>query len=158
MKYENFIAKLKEVPFQFDEYRKIGLKESYIDNNIKSYSCNFKTNKLDSSFSDEILKMVDLCNVQKVQIGMIVFYQEVEEEEEFFKFGEYDKDILGISKTTLEAVLLDNSTSDLVYSCAQNGKKFLDALIVAAKFLESRIINANQELNSRQMRAAASLP
>ena len=80
---------------------------------------------------------------------MISFGSEVNESEDYYYVGKFEVDFLCVSKFSKEVVVLafDDPLTE-AYKCAQNSSVFLEAIIVAGKFLEKCCLD--EALSSNQ--------
>jgi len=139
-----FIERLKGVPFSYEEYLKIGLDEDFIIEKVSAYNPGKRLSNLSEHSDNPLIRLVEDYDVSKTEIGMVWFGAQVTDTEDYSYIGKFEVDFLCVSKLTKEVVILSfDDPSSIAYRCAQNGASFLDAIIVAAKFLEACGIDDN---------------
>lgn len=86
--------------------------------------------------SDQLLELRRHWDLSKVEIGMVRFPEEPIEETELIRVGVVEADPLVILRNTGELVVHEFGTrKHLLWPVAKSGASFLDALVMAAKFL-----------------------
>lgn len=82
--------------------------------------------------ANEIINLISNYDMSQVEIGMISFNKEIEENEGFIFFGKVELDLLAVSKGNNEIVIVDySSPDDIIQYCASNSSRFLDAMMAA---------------------------
>jgi hypothetical protein len=141
MTEQEFIKRLKEVPFAADQYTHLGVSETFTARTIDGYNPKRK-NSAQNAFSDDpLVQLVNDYDVTRTEIGMISFESEVKESEDYYYVGRFETDFLCVAKVSKEVVILRfDDPSSVMYICAQNSGVFLEVMIFAAKYLEKRMI------------------
>lgn len=150
MSEREFIEKLKGIPYSREEYAKLGVSDSFIEDTIASYNPKPRKHASIIQKMDPLISMVNDYDVSKTEIGMIWFGSEVTESEDYYYVGQFEADYLCISKFSHEVVILAfDDPLNAVYKCAQNSFLFLDAIIEAARFLETCGVDVNVGNNQK---------
>jgi hypothetical protein len=136
MKTEEFVEELRKMPLDTKVLRTQGVSEGYIQKLINSYQLKKKAQSVYSG--DPVLELIENYDSSNLEIGMISFDQNIEEGEDYLFFGKFEVDDLAVHRNFGTVVMLEDGSDHVLYKCAGNGAKFLDALILAAKFLEKR--------------------
>jgi hypothetical protein len=139
-----FIDRLKHTPFSREEYLRIGLDDDFINKKISSYNPIRREQVRNVDADDPVIRLVLDYDVSNTEIGMVWFGFHVTEMEDFLCVGKFEADFLCVSKLSKEVVVVpfDNPLA-VTYRCAQNSFLFLEAMIVAARFLENCGIDDN---------------
>jgi len=91
--------------------------------------------------SNELLALMKEWHTGHVQIGMVGLFEEPVTTQRGVQVGEVEVDPLIVLNTTGEVICEDfESDGHLLWQVAQSADGFLDALIVAARFLQSRAV------------------
>lgn len=136
MNANEFIKRLEEIPSRLE---KLGLSQVDVQSLISNYT--IKPKKTLVNYDSPILDLVSNYMVSRLEIGMINFDEEISETEDFIFFGKVEQDDLAISKNLGGLVMLESGSDHVLYDCASNGGRFLDALIIVADFLERRVVD-----------------
>lgn len=148
MTEREFIERLREIPFSREQYASAGVSEEFIARTIEGYNPKFKTSIRYVYSDDPLIRLVSDYDVSKTEVGMICFDSEVDETDEYYYVGKFEVDLLCVSKFSKEIVILAfDDPLRVIYKCAQNSFVFLEAIIVAAKFLEKCGLNADVRNN-----------
>ena len=79
---------------------------------------------------------------------MVSFDETIEEGEDYIFFGKVDLvDDLAVNRNLGTIELLAEGSDKVQYKCASNGDRFLDAMAIAAAFLEKRANDDSQYEN-----------
>ncbi|WP_207516012.1 hypothetical protein [Longitalea luteola] len=142
MTSELFVKQLKLLTPSVESFSRLGYPPDLVEKNIKSYICLPADSGQNIIYANsELLKLVSFYNCSSVQVGLINFRSAVEEIENYYLIGNFDADLLAVSKITLEVVVLDYTNLDwIIWHCASNGARFLDAILAAAECI-SRCVN-----------------
>jgi hypothetical protein len=140
MKADKFVTQLRKVFVDVQAHKDKGFSKEDIEKLLKSY---YATGKpvLSSSVTfkeDPVLDLVQNYDATSLEIGMVTFLEKIEEERDYLSFGKFEIDDLVIKKSTGNILMLGEGKDHVLYPCAQNGDKFLDALLIAANFFEMR--------------------
>lgn len=133
---EEFVEELKKIPIEIETLKAQGVSGNYIQNLMQSYQLKKKAKSIYSG--NPVLELVENYDASHLGIGMINFYETIEEEEDYVFFGKFEIDELAIHKNLGTVVMLESESEQVIYKCAANGSNFLDAIVVAAAFLEKR--------------------
>ena len=156
MSEKEFVDKLKETPFSREEYSSIGLDEEFINETLKAYNPPAKTSSIDHLYVDDpLIRLVENYDMLHTEIGMVWFGGEIVETEDFYRVGKFEADLLCISKLSGEVVVLSFDSLGVAYNCARDSARFLDVMIVAAKFLEKCGLEDNLYTNQGAICAMA---
>lgn len=131
---ETFIKKLEENAPSLEDLKKIGLNEKEAEKFISKY---FGTEKsfYQNVYRDELLRLVNNYDLKNVEVRMISFYEKIEQDIKFFYIGKAEVDLLVVNKSTGEVQIYEFDSSDhLLWDCAANGAKFLDAIMHSVPF------------------------
>lgn len=132
-----FVEQLRDVPFSHEVYSKIGLDKDYIIERISTYNPIEKKSNQNTCIDDPLVRLVTDYDVSSTEIGMVWFGSKVTETDNYFYVGKFEVDFLCVSRFSKEVVVLSfEDPLTIAYLCAQNSFLFLEAMIVAAKFLE----------------------
>lgn len=137
MKAEEFVQKLAELAPSVEQLISMGI--TRIDTERQSYFALKKLGKSDSEskYTDELFRLANDFNLENVEIASITFFKDIKEFRNFYIFGKADLDLLSLNKDNGEIVTLDYTAEcSIMYECALDGNKFLDALSEAAKYFE----------------------
>jgi len=143
MHIEDFVEKLKLLAPSKDSLKKRNLPDDFINRFIQSYHCDAKSRiNLDFYSNDVILKLLQYYDCSKVEIGIVTFASEINEEENFYQIGNVEQDILALNKTLLSIEVLDYAnTNYIIWKCASSSSNFLDALLLCTEFFTLRVID-----------------
>lgn len=151
MNAENFVMELEKIPQSIEQLQKQEVSKNYIKTLLESYKVKKRSKNIHSD--NPIIELIENYDATNVQIGMIGFDERIEQNEEYMFFGKFEVDDLAIKKSLGTVVLLENGLDYVVYQCASSGSNFLDAIIVAAGYLEKRAVDdnlyENQELTCK---------
>lgn len=143
---KNFVNKLKALAPSKERLKKFNVSDEFIDKLISRYCCTIKTSKSVISTNDALLLLLHDYDCSKVEIGIVSFLQEVVEGANYYQIGDAEQDILVINKISLEVEVLDHdSLHHVIWKCASNSSFFLEALLLCADRLTSRLENMSQE-------------
>ncbi|MDA3616330.1 hypothetical protein [Polluticaenibacter yanchengensis] len=132
-----------------EDYIKLGYLENDIENELREFKCFTKKGNINETYSNnELLNLLSKYDCSNVRIGILVFYENVEETDNYYILGEAETDLLTLNKVTLEIQVLDYTNTDyVIYNCASNGENFMDALLLAANLFSNRIKDLNLAFN-----------
>jgi hypothetical protein len=93
-----------------------------------------------TSFSKLMEPIIDLVNNYDAPdefLGMLTFDLKPYEDEDYYYFARFEADLLAINKVYKNIQLLEFGTDNhVLYNCASNGGRFLDALLLCAEIIE----------------------
>jgi hypothetical protein len=125
-----FVEKIKSFAATKADFTNVDFPEEFAEMLAKGYTYS-SIGKIKNS-SNEIVNLISNYDMSAIEIGMISFDKEITENEGYIFFGKLELDLLAISKTNNEIVIIDYSDKDTIMQyCAAKSSKFLDALIVA---------------------------
>jgi hypothetical protein len=142
MEKELFVERLRKLaPSKEDLLKSFKISDDSVKRFTEGYYCYAKSERGINLFSNNsLLSLLQHYDCSKVEIGVVNFIEEVVEEVDYYEIGNIEQDILSLNKITQEVEVLDYlQTSHVIWKCAANGDKFLDALLVAAIFFTSRL-------------------
>ncbi len=91
-------------------------------------------------YGNELVNLVMNYDVSDVDFGDITFEDEVFGDDETFELGMFEEKILIIDKASGEVrVEDDDEDGTIVFTCADNGEKFIDALWVAVRYFSFQL-------------------
>lgn len=138
MTVQDFVKNLSGIPSE-DSIQLLGkmeLNQDFIYEYINKYVFKLKST-IYTEYNNELINLVQNYDGSAVKIGMITFDIEPFEDENYYYFGLFEIDFLVINKKTGEILLVDyDDINHVIFHCAINGNNFLDAILMAAKFLE----------------------
>lgn len=107
-------------------------------------------------FEDELVNLVMNYDVSDVDFGDIGFAEEVLGDDDTYEVGMFEEKFIVIDRATAEVrIEKDDDEATVVYSCAENSEKFLDALWVAVRFFSMQLNEKLKEtdLDSCELKA-----
>jgi len=109
-----------------------GLSEDYIKEYRNSYF--FITLQNQRIFHDPLIDLVNNYDGSKVCIGMLNFDIKPYEDDNYYYFGNFEGDLLGIDKNLKTIQILEYGTDNhILYDCASNSENFLKAILMVAE-------------------------
>lgn len=94
----------------------------------------------DVPIGDALVDLVLNYDVADMQFGDIIFADDAFEDEDTYEVGNFEEKFLIVDRKSGEVRIEDDDEEGtILYSCAQNGEKFLDALLAAAKFISDLV-------------------
>ena len=147
MNEKEFVESFKKIAPAKEDLTKLNLPEDFINDLLNSYNCEEKVSPASKRFSDNILlNLISGYDCSKAEIGMIRFLPEVIEKPAFYQVGKLDVDVLVLDKISLGINVVDaRKPRHIMWKCASNGEKFLEALLISAKFLVSKLNDMENE-------------
>lgn len=146
MNKELFVERLRLLAPSKDDLQKYDVQEDYIQQLIISYQC---TPKATSDFllnNDTLLSLLSYYDCSKIEIGTVSLIKSPIEEANFYQVGNVDADILALNKISLQVEVLDyTSTNHVIWECASNSSNFLEALLLCAEYLTSKLKNLSDD-------------
>lgn len=134
-----FVSELSRLMPTEQELKHLNLPESFVSEERMRYLCEPKT-RVESGIvaGDEFLALIRDYDCSNAGIGILSFAKKVGEYPGYCKIGNVEMDILVLNKITHEIEVRDHdSLGHVIWECALNGAKFLDALIVCAQYFRS---------------------
>jgi hypothetical protein len=135
MDKDHFVIKLKDFTPSREVYDKLGLSEAFIAKVIRSHQCvPFSELRFNPEPNNEIFKLLSSYDCSTVEIGVLTFNNEVSEVGNYYIIGNVEADLLALNRITLEIQVLDYLVpSHVIWDCAANGERLLDALALCAE-------------------------
>lgn len=146
MTANDFSIKFRLQAPKFEYLVSAGLSDIGAQRDIDGYNCISKGTNFE--YGDELLNLIANFDLSKVEIGMIRLNNAIQVEGDFYILGTEEVDPLVMYKFNHEISLVDHTDQDhIICYCAENGDKFLDAILVAREFCEERARNPELELD-----------
>jgi len=141
MEARDFVKQLAEATPSLAELESCGLASENVKAFIESYTCTVRDHPLtEPSGSDSLLELLRNWDLSKVEIGLIRFPGFHAEPSGAIHIGCVEADPL-ILLPNGEIVVYESGTKDhLLWRVAKSGTAFLDALVIAARFLGRRAV------------------
>ncbi len=96
-------------------------------------------------FDDPIINLIKCNDISLLNINDITFDADLYEDDEYIFIGWDANDRLAIEKSNGKIVAYDAFSGRIMFECADNSSKFLDALIEVMKFFKEKILNEYEE-------------
>jgi hypothetical protein len=91
-------------------------------------------------FDDELVNLVMNYDMSDVDFGDIGFAEEVLGDDDTYEVGMFEEKFIVIDRSTGEVrIERDDDDGTIVFSCAENSEKFLDALWVAVRYFSTQL-------------------
>jgi hypothetical protein len=141
MDQDIFVTRLRKLAPAFEDFGERNLSDLFKKNFIERYYCPPKPKISQKSYSiDPIISLLQYYDCSKVEIGVVTFLKEIVEEVNYYQIGNIEQDILSVNKTILQIEVLDYLNRDhVIWECASNSGRFLEALLLSAEYFTSRI-------------------
>lgn len=131
---EIFIKKLKENTPSIEGLKGIGFKDAEAEKFVWSY-IGVEKSFYQDVYKDELLRFVNNYDLKNVEVRMISFYEQIEQDTSFYYVGKAEVDLLVVNKMTGGVQIYEFDSPDhLLWDCAANGAKFLDAIMHSVPF------------------------
>lgn len=101
-----------------------------------------KVDKFDDAeeFNDELVNLVMNYDISDVDFGDIGFAEEVLGDDESYEVGMFEEKFIVIDRESGEVRIEDDDDEGtIIFSCAENSEKFLDALWVAVRYFSLQL-------------------
>lgn len=135
-----FVEKLKELAPSKEDFSGYDVPDEFIEQIIKAYNCLPKKDRAIVITTDPLLALVTNYDCSNVEIGTIKFNESFTERVNYFDVGRVDADILCINKVSKKVQVLDyNKPTHIIWECASNSEKFMEALLICSKYLVSKL-------------------
>ena len=136
-----FVKQLADIAPSEEDYVRAGHSRTQARAWREAYSCPKRDAPLPIVDSNELLTLMKGWHTGNVEIGMVRLLDEPTSSTRGVDVGVVESDPLIILSGTGELIVEDSGTDGhLLWCVAQSADRFLDALIVAARFLESRAL------------------
>jgi hypothetical protein len=141
MPIEYFVSRLNNLKPSEEDLIKLGFDEVFIKSVIDGYQCKKRTHVLNGILNkNTIISLMQEYDCSSVQIGLIQLHNRIIEEEDFYRIGEVEADILVLNKITFQIEVRELlSLDNILWTCASNADNFLDTLLICAQFFSLRI-------------------
>lgn len=110
--------------------------------NLKTLNPPIEVEKYDDAevFDDELVNLVMNYDISDVDFGDIGFAEEVLGDDDSYEVGMFEEKFIVIDRKSGEVrIEKDDDEGTIVFSCAQNSEKFLDALWIAVQFFSQHL-------------------
>ncbi len=143
MNKDSFVKEIKRYTPSRDDFKGLGVSEGFIERELKKYDCFQREAPISNVFiNSEVLHLVNWYDCSKLEIGVLRFSNIISETEDHYLIGEIEADVLAVNKITLEIEVLDYTDLNwVIWSCAQNGQMFLDAILLSAEYFSKMLTN-----------------
>lgn len=128
------------------------IKAGYDNEFAEELMLEFKYQDLGSknNLHNELLNLIYNYDVSKFVIGMVTFYRDLEENSDFYFFGNFEADKLAIDKRTGQVVMIDHGNTNFVMClCAVDSEHFLSAICCSWKTLTEYLLHWNKSKNPK---------
>ena len=142
MNADKFVERLKVCAPEQSELELQGLSALEAQAFRASFVCKKKPEPTGSD--NPLLDFVGRYDCSDVLIGVVSFDNEPSDKGDHWRVGKDEADALVIDKITKRIQVKDHANPEhLIYYCAEDGNKFLDAMLVAACFLGRCSVDEN---------------
>lgn len=135
MNANDFVEALADIAPSENEYLRDGFSKEDARELRKNYHRSKRDGELAISSSDELLVLMSIWNTRDLEIGMVALRDKPVRTKRGLQVGVFDADSLLMLDSTGELVV--EKYGHQCHRVAASGERFLDALIVAGRFLES---------------------
>jgi hypothetical protein len=136
MTSDDFVRQLGAAAPRSDQLQQAGLSPRETEEFRLSYFCVPRATRLGGHEADPVLDLLSRYDLGKVEIGMVTFTSEIGNDSEVWLLGKVEVDPLVEERRTGEVRVNEGSPRGRVlWRCARDGGRFLDALLPAAFFL-----------------------
>ncbi len=152
-----FVRALAETAPSAPELERCGFSNEQAREFAKSFVCVKRQRRLRTvSGADQLLELLSVWDLGKVEIGMIRFPEPPTERSGGTCVGCVEADTLVILPGTGEIAVHELATEDhLLWLVAKNGSALLEALLIAARFLAQRTVGTIDFDDCKAARTAA---
>lgn len=136
MTADDFVRELRTAAPSAEEFQRAGLSLREAEDLRLSYVCVPKSTPAGERQADPLLDLLARYDLAKVEIGMVTFTSDVGTDPDVWRVGKVEMDPLVKDRRTGEVRVNEGSPRGRVlWRCARDGGRFLDALLPAAIFL-----------------------
>jgi len=133
MKARLFIQKLTTLKLNKEQLRGYGLSDQFIEEQINEF--NFKEREVNEDHSDEILVLLTLFDMAKLNIGAVNFNSSLNQNEAYFFLGYDEANAVVCDKNDGRIKLIDHEDEvSVLVVCAVDGASYLGALYLAKEY------------------------
>lgn len=106
-------------------------------------------------FEDELVNLVMNYDLSEIDFGDVSFAEEVLGDDESYEVGMFEEKFIVIDRKSGEVHIEDDDEGTIVFACASNSEKFLDALWVAVRYFSLQLDKnlKDTDLESCQIKA-----
>jgi hypothetical protein len=135
----DFVKRLADAASSEADYVALGLSKKVAAEFRKKYFCSKRKVPLSIPESNELLALMDVWHTGDIEVGMIRLLDRPVQTRRGLQIGEVEADPLILMGATGELIVEELGTDGhQLWPVAKSGESFLNAIIVAAEFLESR--------------------
>jgi hypothetical protein len=146
---ESFINRLLKSKPDKQKLLNFGYNIDTVNSILLPYTFKAKNNEVTNHdyIIDDLLNKYDLS---ELVIGEFTFLNQSIYKEVFIEFGAFDLFRVAIIKNSNEIVILDEHEDTICQKCAIDELHFLEALLMADKFLNDNLFNNNDEIGYKK--------
>ena len=134
MDAQKFVNELRQLAPPSEKLAEKGVSPEGIERALKSYLCVEKEGL--ELQGDPILDLITRYDLSSVEIGMVRFADEPIQLDGSMYIGEVEVDPILMDISSREIYVVDRDAHNhIMWRCARNGDSFLDALIIAERYL-----------------------
>lgn len=142
MKAIDFVDKIQRLKPNVEDFKRSDISKMLIEQWIKEFDVYQISEK---KYDNEILTLILNYNVSDLRINDITFDPDYQEDGEYIYFGWDINDRLVLNKHNGRIFAYDGFGERVVYKCAENAEKFLDALYEIMKFSKEKMLTIYTE-------------
>lgn len=136
MTANQFAEKLRACAPPVGKLRDQGVSAAGVERIRAGYFCGYRGSASVQDRKDPLFDLLENYDLSGVEIGSICFCNEVDRSGSKWRIGSCEQDWLVVEPQSGEIQVVDFSRNEhVLWECAANGSKFLDALLLAADFL-----------------------
>jgi hypothetical protein len=156
MDANEFVQRLSTLAPSRESLQRFGLSEQEIVSWMKGFRARRKKRVSESRFSDALLHLVDVYDASSVEIGMVCLARNVTRERDAYLVGQVEADELLVDPSTFEVRCEEfGAPGHVLWHCAADGGKFLDAMIMVAEFYSTATVDVDPSDDTRAARHCA---
>jgi len=119
-----------------EKLRQLGVSSGGIERTLAGYFSKLRPDSSTTQGKEPLIDLIENYDLSKVDIGSIRFDSIVERTGPKWRIGTFASDLLVVDPQSGEIQVEEfPSAGHLLWECAESGSKFLDALVLAARFL-----------------------
>ncbi|WP_410222191.1 hypothetical protein [Pedobacter sp.] len=155
MTAKEFVKAIASLKPTADELAQHGLEGFFIEYTLRQYDIKRKSN---AEHNDPLINLVINYDVSTLDVNNISF-QDIEEDDENLFFGsDTGPNMLALYKPSGRIVAYNLDTGEILFHCAENSEKFLDALVEVMKFsTEKSRSNYTEEMRNARSKELLTL-
>jgi hypothetical protein len=136
MTANQFADKLRACAPPVEKLRDQGVSAAGVEVIRKSYFCHFRGSASVQEREGPLFDLLEEYDLSGVDIGSVCFSNDVDRSGPKWRIGCFAEDWLVVEPQSGEIQVVDfSSNGHLLWECAENGSRLLDALLLAAAFL-----------------------